>query len=569
MATALSDVLPDEQVLEPDARDQLAVATLRSALLLGVAGDLLLRGGGLGVNALLIALLTAASVWSLDRQRGDGATGARGILLVPVVAAGIAMVWRDSVLLSLGAIMSFGIALALHAAALRAGPAWSLWRLDAAAPFKAVLRLGTDAASQAGVLLARDVPVGTVHPGSRFRSAAAGWRGVLVALPILLVLNALLMSADPIWERQAQQLLDVDMWSIIGHLALASVVAWFAGGWLRGALLSPPARPHAPMGPRHVRAADVLVPLVLVNVLFAAFVALQLRTLVGGAEYVKAAAGLTFAEYARRGFFQLVIVAALTLPALYAADAMTPLDHRARRSVHRAIGATLVLLVGILGSAAARMALYTDEYGLTEDRFYASAVMAWMLPLLGWFAMTVLRDRRDRFTGGALASAWATWAALVVLNPDAIIVRANIARVAEGKRFDANYASQLSLDAAPTQVALLDRVGDAHRCTVRRDLARDARHEVDESERGTRDWRAWSVSRWRAERAWDRGAIGDRDLVRRCPSDVAPPGVRVVAPAGAATGANAASLAPSVSPTPAAPPVVPAASGGPEPLSER
>jgi hypothetical protein len=568
MATVLNDVLPYDQVLEPDVRDQLAVAALRSALLLGFAGDLLLRGGGFGINALLIASLTAASVWSLDRQRGDGATRARLALLVPVVAAGVAMAWRDAILLSLGAILWFAIGLALHAAALRAGPSWSLWRLDAAAPFTAVLRLGTDALSQAGVLLARDVPAGSVQPGSRLRSVGAGWRGILAAVPILLVLNALLMSADPIWERQAEQLLDVDMWSIIGHLALASMVAWFAGGWLRGALLSTPARAVAPTGPRHIRAADVLVPLVLVNVLFAAFVALQLRTVIGGAEYVKAAAGLTFAEYARRGFFQLVFVAVLTLPALYAADAMTPLDHRARRSVHRAIAATLVLLVGILGSAAARMALYTAEYGLTEDRFYASAAMVWLLPLLGWFGMTVLRDRRDRFTGGALVSAWATWAALVVVNPDAIIVRSNVARVAEGRRFDARYASQLSLDAAPTQVALLERVGDRYHCEVRRSLAYAAARDVDDPATQTRDWRVWTLARWRADRAWARGQIRTADRIARCPGDVARPAV-AGARESAATSASPATAAPIASATPAAQSVAPDASGSPEPLSER
>jgi hypothetical protein len=435
-------------------------------------------------------------------------------------------VWRASEALTLGAVIWFVLALALHAAALRAGPAWSLWRLDAAAPVRAFLRLAGDALTQGALLIGRDIPPDRVVATGRWRAAAGTWRGLLVSVPIVLVLNALLMSADPIWEKQAARLLDVDLWSIVGHVAAVTVLAWLAAGWLRGALLSAPTKPMqvAPAAaPRFVRAADVLTPLVLVNVLFGLFVAMQLRTLVGGAEYVRAVAGLTFAEYARRGFFQLVFVAALTLPALYAADALTPLDHRARRGVHRAIAVMLVLLGGILASAGARMALYTREYGLTEDRFYASAAMVWLVPLLAWFALTVLRDRPERFTGGALVSAWATWAVLVVLNPDALVVRTNVARIADGRRFDPAYVSQLGKDAAPALVAALPTMPAADACVVRRALVGSATHDQRQRESGARDWRAWSVASWRAGRAQARAGVSAGATVEPCPSDVVAP----------------------------------------------
>ena len=38
-----------------------------------------------------------------------------------------------------------------------------------------------------------------------------------------------------------------------------------------------------------------------------------MRYLFGGSEWVQRVAGLTYAEYARRGFFELVVVAALVL----------------------------------------------------------------------------------------------------------------------------------------------------------------------------------------------------------------------------------------------------------------
>ena len=533
MATVLNDVLPYDQVLDGDVRERLAVRALRSALLLGLAGDLLLRGGGLGINALLSVLLVAGTVCALDVDRGDGATRARLILLVPVVAAGVALAWRGSELLSVAAVGWFVFGIALHAAALRAGPAWSLWRLDPLAPVRAMLRLTGDAASQGVMLIGRDLPQGTITGATGWRSVAAGWRGLLAAIPLVLVFNALFMGADPVWEKQAERLIDIDLSSMLGHAVFTSILAWLAGGWLRGALMSPPAQPAKDASPAsHARAIDVLVPFWLVNLLFAAFVAMQVRTLAGGAEYVKAVAGLTFAEYARHGFFQLVVVAALTLPALLLADALTPLDHVARRSVRRAAAITLVLLLGILGSAAARMSLYLDAYSLTEDRFYACVAMGVLAAVIAWFGATVLRDQRDRFIGGAIAVAFVAWAGLVVANPDAIITRANVARLERDGRLDAAYLGRLGIDAAPSIVAALPHMSAEQACVVRRALSKDRRRREVEIAEGERDWRAWSLAGWRAERAWERGQVTLPWATRRCPGDDQPGARREAVPNG-------------------------------------
>ena len=66
--------------------------------------------------------------------------------------------------------------------------------------------------------------------------------------------------------------------------------------------------------------------LVVVDLLFLAFVLVQFRYLFGGAELVRGLTGMSYADYARRGFFELVAVAALSLPLLLLADWW--LDHR-------------------------------------------------------------------------------------------------------------------------------------------------------------------------------------------------------------------------------------------------
>src|SRR3712207_1338717 len=94
--------------------------------------------------------------------------------------------------------------------------------------------------------------------------------------------------------------------------------AWVSAGLLWVALVA--RNPDSLAFPRPAALSlgivEVGVILGLLDALFLAFVAVQVRYLFGGAERVVETAGLTYAEYARRGFFELVTVTALVLPLL-------------------------------------------------------------------------------------------------------------------------------------------------------------------------------------------------------------------------------------------------------------
>src|SRR5205085_5750237 len=142
--------------------------------------------------------------------------------------------------------------------------------------------------------------------------------------------------------------------------------------------------------------------LVLLDALFLCFVCVQVRYLFGGATWVAQVAGLTYAEYARRGFFELVWATALVLPLLLALHWLLRTDDRAAQRIFRALAAAqLVLLFVVIASALTRMRLYQREYGLTELRLYTTAFMGWLALVFVWFAATVLRGARERFACGA------------------------------------------------------------------------------------------------------------------------------------------------------------------------
>lgn len=85
--------------------------------------------------------------------------------------------------------------------------------------------------------------------------------------------------------------------------------------------------------------------------------------------------GFTYAEYARRGFFELLAVAAINLGLLLFAKRRTPAASRGRRLLSGLLcGATLLLLI----TAARKLTLYIDIFGLTRLRIWAGWAMVFV-----------------------------------------------------------------------------------------------------------------------------------------------------------------------------------------------
>src|SRR5207237_7574550 len=108
----------------------------------------------------------------------------------------------------------------------------------------------------------------------------------------------------------------IDFGAVLGHIALFGILTVLAAGYLRGALLR--AAPSRSLTEGDSKVALGIIPVAtalgLVDLLFLVFVVIQVRYLFGGAELIATASGLTYAEYARRGCFELVPASAIVLP---------------------------------------------------------------------------------------------------------------------------------------------------------------------------------------------------------------------------------------------------------------
>lgn len=315
--------------------------------------------------------------------------------------------------------------------------------------------------------------------------------GAIVAVPVLLMVTGLLASADPLFAgflEEAGALLDT---TLAEHIGITVATAWISAGALRGSLV-----PLAVDGTRFRKTWDLPLSTFLpvlggLTLLLSAWIGLQVRALFGGAEYVATTAGITVAEYARNGFFELIVIAGIVLAVLLVTDDLLARSTEPARRTFRAMSTLLVGMVGtVLFSAVMRLSLYLGFYGLTEDRVMALAVLVWVALVLGWFALTVLRGERLRFARGVLGIS-AVWLLLFnISNPERWIVETNVRRADAGVEFDVAYHAGLSADALPALRAAQTRLAEPQATALRRAL--DARWATLNARRSG-DWREWTL----------------------------------------------------------------------------
>jgi hypothetical protein len=270
-------------------------------------------------------------------------------------------------------------------------------------------------------------------------------RGIAGAAVLLAAFGALFVTADSAFAQLAGDVVSVqaDPADLVWRIVLGLAFLTGAGALVRASagVAEGPAR-GAPWEPG---ATETRIALGALVALFAVFVAVQLRVLFGGPDYVRATTGLGFGDYARQGFVVLLLVAALTL-AVIAVAARRCADRRVRGL----LGALCVLTLVVLASALHRLDLVIDAYGLTAVRYTGGAVIVWLAAL---FVLVLVAGAGTRVLARApriVVIGSAAFALVFSLsNPEGRIAQRAVDRRAQTGQFDASYISGLSADAIP------------------------------------------------------------------------------------------------------------------------
>ncbi|MFF2009916.1 DUF4153 domain-containing protein [Streptomyces sp. NPDC058195] len=461
--------------LRPAGPAVISAATLCCVAATAVLSALLL-GDGLGVNALIVAVPAALGAFFAARTArrrlrpwtAFWALGGLALLAVPAL--------RDAGWPVFLAVVS---AIALGSLALHGSRSWLGVFLGSLGLLCAI----ADGLAWGGRGVRARMDGSQKRLGGVVRSAG-------VAVVLLVVFGALFASADAAFADVLGSLMpDVSVsdspWRLL--LFMTGLIGALAAGY---AAAAPVRWDGITVRPGKARGRlEWALPLIVLNLLFAVFVAVQLTVLLGGYDKVMAETDLSYSAYARQGFWQLLWATVLTLLVIALALRWAPRGRSGDRTLVRAVlGALCLLTLTVVASALRRMDLYVDAYGLTRLRISVAAVELWL-------GVVILLIVAAGFFGARLlpravaASAAIGVLAFGLVSPDGLIAEQNVQRYRADHSIDIDYLRGLSADAVPA----LDALPEPLRSCALRDI------EQSLNENDT----AWYATSWGEARARD------------------------------------------------------------------
>ena len=316
--------------------------------------------------------------------------------------------------------------------------------------------------------------------------------GLCIALPLMIILVPLLMSADAAFEGLMDMLPSFSLRELLATL-LAGVFVAFLFYTRTVALHQKEQLPSAPGIRKGLPSLTVNTVLVAICLVYCVYLVSQLAYFSGGFSGILPEE-YTLAEYARRGFFEMAWLCALNLciiiGALWVCDKKDPAPLLTR---------ILCLFLGIvtlflIATASAKMLMYIDSYGLTRLRVLTQTIMVFMgivtLFVCLWLFVRKLPYMKFILIAGLLIGAILSWA-----DVDTVVARYNTEAYLSGKMetVDVAHLNSLGDGAVPYLVQLHKEARDE---TVR-EMARDVL--ISRSRDTDSDFRGWNYASAAAE----------------------------------------------------------------------
>lgn len=446
-----------------------------------------------GINWILWTSVAVAGLLVFSRQRGQPPRSLRLMAGAPIVIAGGAAVTASeplSVLICVAIVFFLAVQMLLSAGlSLQSITA----RFAAIAPLVAI-RLAALQTIRRGVEATQHI---------RSTRARAWVRGLAITLPVLVAFALLLAGADPVfaaWRDAVGELFaNWDFLPRIVFFLVLLVIVLGAYGYAAidsGISLAPEDRAPA----RWLGSTERLILLGSIAVLFWLFLAIQVGYLFGNLPRITAS-GITFAEYARRGFGELSVVASASALLIVVSERYGNDDGR-QRTLSLLTFSVIAAVLLLLGSAFRRVLLYEAAYGFTTARLYAQVYMCAVAAGLAmlWLEVAGHFDTGRLFRRAA-AAATILFIGLIYWNHEGWIASRNMDRFAETGKLDVAYLTRaLSPDAIPAIVERLPSLPEP----MRSDISSAVRDRYAKHYQGReRAWFEWNLASSRARQALD------------------------------------------------------------------
>ncbi|KUO73487.1 MAG: hypothetical protein APF81_05205 [Desulfosporosinus sp. BRH_c37] len=353
-------------------------------------------------------------------------------------------------------------------------------------------------------LISKFVKRGAI-PG-KFRVVSKILTGLLIAIALLIVIVPLLASADDVFRRLVEQIPDVfkgiSINEFVARLIIVTVVTCLVFSYL-WSLFSSKTRLNETVADNdslHKSRAfldpiTVTTMLVLIDLLYAFFIAIQFSYLFGSLRY-----GLpqdfTYAQYARKGFFELVAITIINLMILLGNMNFIKFAGGKIDKVVRSLNTALVVSTFImLLSAHFRMSLYEEVFGFTYLRVLTHAFMVYLFVL---FAVTLGKvwQKSRHLLKSYLVISIVAYTLINYINVDSIIVKNNIERYNKGNPIDIQYLTTLSYEVVPRLVELEKSTPDQVLANKLEEGLTNKKQALEK----VKPWQSFNISMFRAKK---------------------------------------------------------------------
>lgn len=268
--------------------------------------------------------------------------------------------------------------------------------------------------------------------------------GLAISLPFLFIILKLLISADAQFERLLRGI--PNMISIqpeyFFRTAIVLICTFLFFGYMQTLLqkINPIKQDEEAGSPFTLDGIITLTFLLLLDLVYLLFVAVQFKYFFSST----LGDGYTYAEYARRGFFELLFVTLINLSVTTAAIQWTKSSHGLLKKVLSLALTILVLSSGVLLiSAFMRLSMYEEAYGFTFTRVLAHSFMVFLMVILAYTLVKIWLAKLSLFHFYFIA-ALIYYTGINVVNIDRFVVQENITLYEETGKIDIHYLNNLS-----------------------------------------------------------------------------------------------------------------------------
>lgn len=290
-------------------------------------------------------------------------------------------------------------------------------------------------------------------------------KGLVITIPIFLFFLALLASSDLVFGKLVSNVFSIN----ISARGIAQLWWWFfaafvcLGSWAfvlessTTQFIGPPMQQERKYKFGKIEAGILFGA---ISFLFLAFVIVQIKYLFAGQNAISQF-GFTYAEYAHKGFAELIFVALLTFVLIFATEKYLEKQNGSHAAWFKIFSGVLIFLVlVIMASAFLRLTTYEQAYGYTVPRILVQSFIVWLAAVFVWLCYKIVKSTPEHsFAFGVFVLVIAFFVFFNLLNPDAFVAKKNIDQFAKQGTLDTHYFELLSSDAMPEIAKLVNFQG--------------------------------------------------------------------------------------------------------------